>query len=340
MAAPAWLTRRGPGPHMTADLAARLRDLLAEGALDLPHPGGGRTAERWAALTGFGRADLALARLAEGHTDAVAILAEADRSHLDGALYGAWAARPGGAGARLDRRGTALVLDGTVRFCSGARSLDRALVVADPVARAAGEFADPAGRPVLVELGLASARVSADPTSWQAAGMDAADTLDVRFDAVPIDAVVGGPGWYVDRPGFAVGGGGVAAVWWGGAAGLLERVRGHLGPAPDPHQLAHLGELHAFLAASEALLNRTAADIDEAPDADHRLGVAMVRAAVERTVREIVDRVPRVLGVTPLSRDGALARQLADLEIYVRQHHGERDHAALGARLLDLPEAP
>jgi hypothetical protein len=56
---------------------------------------------------------------------------------------------------------------------------------------------------------------------------------------------------------------------------------------------------------------------------------------VERAVRDVVDRAPRIVGPGPLSRDAELARALADLALYVRQHHAERDHAALGERVVD-----
>ena len=165
-----------------------------------------------------------------------------------------------------------------------------------------------------------------------------ADTLDVVFDDVPVadDALVGEPGWYVDRPGFALGGAGVAAVWWGGAAGVLDRVLRHLRPAPDAHQLAHVGELHAALAA----------DGRPAP-ADRRGWSTPTRRGTtgspsppsgrpsERAAREVVDRAPRIVGPGPLSRDADLARALADLALYVRQHHAERDHAALGSQVVD-----
>ncbi|MGH3755981.1 MAG: acyl-CoA dehydrogenase family protein, partial [Pseudonocardiaceae bacterium] len=267
-----------------ASVEAELRAMLADGAIDLPQPGGGSTAQRWAALADWGRHDLALARLAEGHTDALAILAEADRLPAPAMLYGVWAARSGGTGARLRRAPGGLLLGGRVRFCSGARSVDRALVVADPPP-------DGPGDPQLVEVALADARVHRRLETWRTAAMDAADTQDVDFDDVPVgpDAVVGEPGWYTARCGFAMGGAGVAAVWWGGATGVLDRVLGHLPDSPDPHQLAHLGELHALLEASGALLGRTAAAVDAAPGADHRLAVAAVRSAVERAVREVVD---------------------------------------------------
>ncbi len=58
----------------------RIARTAQRGELDLPLPGSGQTAARWAALARLGRRDLCLARLAEGHADAVAILAEAGRA--------------------------------------------------------------------------------------------------------------------------------------------------------------------------------------------------------------------------------------------------------------------
>jgi hypothetical protein len=52
---------------------------------------------------------------------------------------------------------------------------------------------------------------------------------------------------------------------------------------------------------------------------------------VEAAAREVLDRTGRALGAGPLCRDGAHARRVADLTVYLRQHHGERDLAELGA---------
>jgi hypothetical protein len=108
--------------------------MLHAGELDLPLPGAGQTARRWAALADWGGRDLSLARLAEGHVDALAILAEAGRPPVPGALYGVWASRSGGAAVRLEQGRTSRVLTGEMRFCSGVRVLDRVLLVADPAA--------------------------------------------------------------------------------------------------------------------------------------------------------------------------------------------------------------
>lgn len=289
-------------------------------------PGRGATPRRWAALAGFGRCDLALARLVEGHVDALAILDEAGRTPMPGALYGVWAARSGGTGAHLTGPGGDRRLTGTVRFCSGANVLDRALVAA----------LAPDGAPWLVDVDLKANGIERDQDSWQAIGMDASDSVDVRFDGLPVtaDMVVGEPGWYLSRRGFSLGSGGVAAVWLGGAAGVLDAVLAMLrdAPAVDEHQHAHVGALTAALAAADALLADTARLVDT--PADPVIPVRTAKAAVERAAWDMHDRVPRITGPTPLCRDRRFARRLADLQVYVRQHHAERDLATLGAAVL------
>ncbi|AXX29960.1 acyl-CoA dehydrogenase [Actinosynnema pretiosum subsp. pretiosum] len=312
--------------HRTAtSVVHSLRELLELGALDLPRPGGGSTAVRWEALAALGRRDLALARLAEGHVDAVAILGEADEEVLPG-LYGVWASKAGGTGAAL-RDGA---LTGAVRFCSGAHGLDRALVVA---AREDGD--------VLVDVDLTDPRVRRDGDSWRAIGMDASDSADVTFDAVPATRIVGPAGFYANRPGFLWGGGGVAAVWHGGSTGLVERLVRHLrGSARvDEHRLAHLGALHAALRGTAALLRATADGIDARPDADPAIAVHALRASAERTAWTVMDLLPRATGPGPLSWDRGFAQALADLQLYVRQHHAERDLAELGRLVLEARRA-
>jgi hypothetical protein len=56
--------------------AGMVTQWLASGALDLPLPGGGATALRWRRLADLTETDIVAGRLAEAHTDAVAILAE------------------------------------------------------------------------------------------------------------------------------------------------------------------------------------------------------------------------------------------------------------------------
>ncbi|SFO81786.1 acyl-CoA dehydrogenase family protein [Amycolatopsis rubida] len=302
-----------PLPRTPETLDEELRRMLPNGALDLPVPGRGALRQRWRALAGFGRRDLALGRLAEGHTDAIAILAEAGLAAEPLALYGVWASKSSGTGSELHNGR----LSGVTRFCSGLTTLDRALV-------AAGDQ--------LVEVDLSARGVRRHPGAWQSLGMDASDSGDVVFEDVPVLREVGPPGWYVARRGFVLGGTGVAAVWLGGAAGVVDSVCVSLRGKADEHQLAHLGALHVALRGSEELLTATASAIERAADPGSQNDTC--RASVERTAREVVDLAPRITGPGPLCRDRRFAQQVADLQVFIRQHHGERDLAALGRAVL------
>jgi hypothetical protein len=89
----------------------------------------------------------------------------------------------------------------------------------------------------------------------------------------------------------------------------------------------------ATIATADALLGelgaRTSAERDlPAEDA------SAARTAVELAVEEVLHRAPRVSGPTPLCRDAQFAHRVADLGVYVRQHHAEADYEQLGRRLL------
>lgn len=317
-------------PRSVTTLETELRRRAVAGELTLPEPGRGQTPARWSALAALGRVDLALARLAEGHVDAHAILAEAGRVPARDALYGVWASRAGGTGAVIERCPTGLRLTGTVRFCSGASVLDRALVAAP------GPVED--GTSWLVEVDLAATGVYRDPDSWPALGMDASDSLDVRFQDLMVtdDMVVGTDDWYLRRRGFRLGSGGVAAVWLGGAMGGYDRVLALLREAgsPDEHQFAHVGSLATALRAADALLATTAHAVDTEPDLDLTEAIGIAKSSVERVGRSIVDIAPRITGPGPLCWDRSFAQHLADLAVYLRQHHAERELARIGRHLL------
>jgi alkylation response protein AidB-like acyl-CoA dehydrogenase len=319
------------GPRSVDTVEIELRRRAAAGELTLPQPGTGQTPRRWSALAALGRTDLVLARLGEGHTDALAILAEAGRAPAPEALYGVWAARAGGTGAEVAQGAGGLRLTGTVRFCSGASVLDRALVAA----------LAPGGS-WLVEVDLAAEGVHPDPDSWPALGMDASNSLDVRFQDVLIteDMIVGVDDWYLRRRGFRLGSGGVAAVWLGGAMGVYDRVFAVLRDrgTPDEHQFAHVGALATALRGADALLADTAHAVDTVPDLDLTESVGLAKSAAELVGRTIVDIAPRITGPGPLCWDASFAQRLADLAVYLRQHHAERDLAKLGRHLFEHGE--
>ena len=66
-----------------------------------------------------------------------------------------------------------------------------------------------------------------------------------------------------------------------------------------------------------------------------RLRSLRVRALADAVAGEVMDRVGRALGAGPLGHDEAHARTVADLTVYLRQHHAERDLAQLGTLVAE-----
>jgi alkylation response protein AidB-like acyl-CoA dehydrogenase len=275
---------------------------------DVPFPGSGATRARWATLIELGATDLARARLAEGHLDAQAILAEVcARPPAPGLVWGVWAAEPHRLRAEQDADGWRLT--GEKRWCSGAHGLDRALVTAT---------APDGPRVFVVDPDLLEPVAG----SWPAIGMAATASLTMRFDAsVAPHAAIGRPGAYVERPGFWHGGAGVAACWYGGALGVAERLRVAVLAGDDRLVDAAWGRVRSRLEAVAALIELSAQEIDAEPhdvDAARRRALRL-RLVVEDVARSTIAETTTALGAGPLAHEPDHARRVVDLELYLRQ---------------------
>ena len=320
------MTGTAPDPGVSlgdwALTAHAFRTAAECGRLDLPLPGSGRTWERWLAFADLAGEDLSLVRLAEGHADAVAILAELDGPPPpSGSLWGVWAANPPGPSLEAARTGAGWRLRGTKQYCSGARTCTHAVVTA----------AAPDGPRLFI---VSTETLSPEPGTWPAVGMAASDTLDVGFSDVPAEPL-GVPGSYTNRPGFSHGGIGVAACWYGGARAVGRTLLAAAAKRDvGPYALAHLGAVDIALQTARAALRQAADEIDADPGDLSSAGPARalrVRAIAESAATDVLGRVGRALGAGPLCHDAAHAPAVADLIVYLRQHHAERDLAALGA---------
>lgn len=305
--------------------ASLVQEWLRAGRLQLPLPGSGETAQRWRRLAQLTEIDVVAGRLAEAHTDAAAILAELGGPlPRAGELWGVWAAEASDAVVTARAAGDGVVLDGVKAWCSGAGLCTHALVTARPDDERRGLFA--------VDLGDSAVRPL--KRIWRNGGMAESDTRSVEFCGAPA-VPVGDPGDYLSRPGFWFGAIGVAACWLGGAkavaAPLYQRAaRG----AADEHLLAHLGAVDAAITAADAAFAAAARHVDADPC--NRSGLAeltarRVRAIAEKAVDETLARTDRALGPGPLCLDERHASAVADLTVYVRQSHAERDLAQLGS---------
>lgn len=291
---------------------------------------------RWIdVLRTLGRHDLTTARVIEPHLDALAILREAGVSPADlGAapndVWGVFASRaPGLRAVRSGAdSGSAGVwrLDGTKPWCSLGSTLPWALVTAGT---------DEGQRMFAVRLDDDSVMAVDEP--WISRGLAGIRSTGLTFSGTPAQPV-GEPGFYLGRDGFAWGGIGVAAIW----AGAVDAVAATLRQAstrrePDQIALMHLGRLEVATHVIDAVLDGAARSID-AGNACGAAGSALaarVRAVVAQVAEDALVTVGHAIGPGPLTSDETHARRVADLTVYLRQHHAERDLAAIGAASLE-----
>jgi alkylation response protein AidB-like acyl-CoA dehydrogenase len=306
-----------------------LREIAQSTSFVVPYPGSGQTWRRLAALGEWAAADLSLGRLAEGHYDALAILAEAGKPAQAGAIYGVWAARSAQSATMARHDSAGWHLSGQKPFCSGNGLIDRALVTA--------ETSDGYR---LFDISVADNVTHTHFDSWPAVGMAGShsDTLDFGGRPVPDDFAIGGPEFYLRRPGFWFGAVGVAACWYGGAKGLTAHVSTSLGPdAPEP-VLVELGLALAHVEAMHGLLTHAAQAIDDDPhDAKGAASrrAMVVRHAIHHGATQVLGHVAAAGGARSLCHDRTQGQRAADLYVYLAQHHGPQDAAALGRLALE-----
>ncbi|MDQ0616597.1 acyl-CoA dehydrogenase family protein [Arthrobacter globiformis] len=249
-------------------------------------------------------------------------------------------------------------LTGSKPWCSLAQFVDHAVVTAHTVTGGRAAFA----------VDLRAAGVTCDVPEWTSRGLREIPSGTVHFDLVPA-VPLGGDGWYFQRPGFAWGGMGVAACWLGGAVALGRHFEAALQRGarsqrePDQVALAALGEVDRILSSTVQYLAKAAEAVDAAPaglapagpdsgaeaaDGGTVAGGAeattsavggwsealRVRGTVAAAVERVQLLVSQNLGPGPLAFDERYGKCMADLSLYVRQHHATRDDAQLGALTL------
>jgi hypothetical protein len=312
----------------TNDANQTLRQRLSSIADPLPVPGRGSTHVRFRALWDIARADLELARLAEAHHDAHAIAHDVGIVLSEG-LYGVWAAT---GRAPLVVRPTAdgYAIDGVVPWCTGIGVVDRALV-------AARCYSDNGGQDgVLIDVRVDDGVVEQSDRPWFSPAFHSTGTASLRFDCkVPASAIAAEHDRYFKRAGFWHGAIGVAACWSGGLRGLLDRYS-ETWRRSDGHSLAHLGSAEAWADAIDDVLQQAARGIDANPyDVDVAEARARsVRHVIERSCTIAMDHLAVGAGPEPLAFDPEVVARAQQLQLYIRQCHGQRDMEPLGRYLL------
>ena len=293
-------------------------------------------------LRRLGGADLSLARLYEGHVNAIALvtrygreaqLADLAAAVRDGALAAVWGADdaqkleavPEGDGWRL--RGRKI-------FASGAGFVARPLVTA----------ATPDG-PMMLLLHLAPGE-RADASGWTAQGMRSTATGMVTFDGLVVgrDHAIGQPGDFMRQPHFSGGAWRFCAAQLGAAERLVDLFRAHLvarGRAEDPYQLDRVAACATAVGTAAFWIAAAARRVaEEGADADAVVGfVNLTRGVTERAALDVLEAVHRGVGLGSFLRPHPIERVARDLSTYLRQPVPDLAMADAARAVLASPRA-
>ncbi|GAB3696800.1 acyl-CoA dehydrogenase family protein [Nocardiopsis oceani] len=311
----------GAGQRWRSTAQALIRE-IERGNLTLPLPGQGNTWERWEALRRLACRDLPLARLAEGHSNAQAIMAELGVPASGTAqIWGVWTDRSARYELTARKNGKRWSLTGTKGFCAGARTCTHALVTAGLESGEQGLFV----------VGNQDTTAFPGRTTSE---MASNDILALTFDDVPAVLLCTAED-YAKRPGFHHASAGVAACWYGGARALADTLAVRASAEDcDPYVRAHFGAVERDLCAARAVLRLAAGAVDQDPEDHENLAATRAlrtRSVVAEACWSVIRHADEVLGPESGSPDPQHIAAAADLAAYIRQHRGERDLARLGA---------
>jgi hypothetical protein len=309
----------------------------------------------WDLLRRVAAADASVARVLDGHLNAVERLEVAAEPELrerelaavaaGQRLLGVWGADPGpgeGDPARLAEAGAGLVLRGVKTFCSGAGGVDAAMVM----------VGNDEGEPPALVLLDCGAEVEVDRGWYRAAGLRASESHRVVFHDAPVTAVLGGPGELARDPWFSRDAMRTAASWAGMVDSAVDAALDELAVRRADEPLAKLaaGRIEAAQGTVDAWLDR-ASDVADAavvdggrlqsdPDSGNKrrrspraTGVAM-RAEIDRAAKLVLGEAAAACGSHPFVTGGRLDRARRDLETFLLQHRLDPLVAKLGTEGL------
>ena len=275
-------------------------------------------------LRSLGRANVAVARLFEGHLNAIKLVAAfgapsqlrdiAADVHA-GRLFAIWntEAPPG---LQLEQAGDGFVLNGAKVFASGAGHVDRAVVTAHLQGRGL----------MLVWVAFDPAKMPFSHAGWDVSGVKGAATgrVDLTGLRVARSQIVGGPDDYFREPDFSAGAWRTLAVQTGAMEALYDLFLAALlaaSHASSPVQRARLAEV-ACQCETARLWAEQAALAAETGILGSERAIAYVnlaRAAVGQAATRTIELVLRGIGARGLVAGHPVERIARDLSFYLRQ---------------------
>lgn len=276
----------------------------------------------------YGRKDLSLAKIMEAHFDAIAILTENDKTAKPNCLYAVWASEIPGQSLHIEKKNKTYYLSGKKMFCSGTTLVDRVLITAEE-------------NVIDIDLYKYTPQfIIYDEKLWITQAFARTHTYAIQFNKLPFTQqdIAGPKDWYINRPGFWQGALGPAACWAGGACSLVDYAKNN--SRHDSHTLAHLAAMEANIFTMQTLLAEAGRQIDLHPD-DSKFAESLalkIRHSIEQLCSDTLRRFGRAYGPFPLSCDEKICLQYQELDLFLKQHHAERDLEKLGTLIKNSYE--
>ncbi len=317
------------------------RKIAAAGLLAAPLPsefGGvglgtetGTTRLMLEVLKNFGRGNLVVGRVYEGHLNAVLLLklfaANAQMQKYaaeivrEKKLFGVWNTEAAD-GVRIEPRDDGkYFLRGAKTFATGVDFVERPFVN--------GAMPDGGWQMCVVPLEKVSTAV--DKSWWQPLGMKATRSFRVDFTGVELNEtnLIGAAGDYYKQPFFSGGAIRFAAVQLGAAEAIFDETREYLrqlNRTGDAFQQMRLGEMAIQIESGNLWLDGAARLFDEyeknpsAAQSETFLAYAnMTRTAISEICETVMNLCARCVGARGLNQPFHLERIIRDLTIYLRQ---------------------
>jgi hypothetical protein len=325
-------------PRFPAEALARLAEAGALSATVGSMRTEGPVLGTWELVRRVAAADASVARILDGHLNAVErlevaaepVLRDAELAKVEAGdrLLGTWGADPGpgeGPPARIVEVAGGPALRGAKTYCSGAGGVDAALVMV-------GDDDGLAPHLVLVEC---DETVEVDRGWYRGAGLRASESHLVNFRDTPVVAVLGEPGELGREPWFSRDAMRTAASWAGMVDAAADAALADLAArrAAEPLSQLAAGRIEAARGTVDAWLALAAAAVDEGQELKS-LSVAM-RAEIDRAAKAILESAASACGSHPFVTAARLDRARRDLETFLLQHRLDPLLARLGAVRLE-----
>ncbi len=281
-------------------------------------------------LKHFGRGNLVVGRVYEGHFNALLLIKlfgsreQIERFSTDaknGKLFGVWNTEAGDGVKIFPLENDKFRLAGAKTFATGTDFVTRPIVN--------GAMPDGGWQIAVVPLDEAATKV--DYSWWNPMGMRATRSFKMDFTDVEINKqnLIGAPGDYYEQPWFSGGSIRFAAVQFGAAEAIFDETRKYLqmlGRIDDPFQKMRLGEMAILIETGNLWLKSAAMNLDEfmenpSPEkSENFLAYAnMMRSAIEKICVETMNLCQKSVGARGLNKPFHFERIIRDLTIYLRQ---------------------